>query len=598
MADSSQRGLTLAGSFPAPTAEQWRTLVDGVLKGRRFDDVLVTSLYDGIDVQPLYTAPTTDGSDTDGSDDALGLPGGPPFLRGGVAVRAAWDVRQHHDVAAGASADANAAVLNDLERGATSIWLRAEADQLPAVLEGVYLDLAPVVLDAGPAFAAAARALISLWQARGVAPSAALGGFGADPLGAGGALAEAVELATLAHREYPGVRALVADATPYHDAGGSDAEELGCSLATGVAYLRALTAVGLDLAAAAGEIEFRYAAGADQFSTIAKLRAARRLWARVTEASGATQTQAQHAVTSTAMMTRRDPWVNMLRTTIACFGAAVGGADAITVQPFDAAIGRSDDFARRIARNTQALLHDEASLARVIDPAGGSWYVEALSDGLAREAWAWFQAIERAGGMAQALADGVIAARIDATWSARSANIARRKDPITGVSEFPNIAEAPVVRPPAAAPRGHALPVRRYAAAYESLRDRADAAGTRPTVFLANLGPASVHTARAMFAKNLFEAGGIVALGDDGYDSPIAAAGAFAASGARLACICSSDAVYDERAEATAAALREEGAVRVYLAGRRDTPGVDEHIYAGCDVLDVLTRALDTLGVD
>ncbi|HEV8296959.1 MAG TPA: methylmalonyl-CoA mutase family protein [Acidimicrobiales bacterium] len=588
MADSSPGDLALAAEFPRPTREQWRALVDGVLKGRPFEKVLVTTLYDGIDVQPLYTA-----DDASVSDRALGLPGSEPYVRGSAPMREGWDVRQHHVVTDPAAA--NEAILGDLERGATSIWLRAEASDLAEALEGVYLNMAAVVLDSGPDFAAAARGLIALWADREIVPSAALGGFGADPIARGGDLAAAVELAALAHEQYAEVRAIVTDGTPYHDAGGSDVEELGCSMATGVAYLRALTSAGLDVAAAARQIEFRYAASADQFATIAKLRAARRLWARVTEACGAAQPQLQHAVTSSAMMTQRDPWVNLLRTTIAGFAAALGGADAITVQPFDAAIGVPDTFARRIARNTQALLHDEASLARVVDAAGGSWYVEALTDQLAREAWAWFQEIERGGGMVRALADGIVATRIDATWSARAANIARRKDAITGVSEFPNLRETPVSRPAPPPAQPSPLPSRRYAAAYEALRDRAESVTPRPRVFLANLGSPAVHTARAMFARNLFEAGGIEAVGDDGYDSPIASAGAFAASGARIACICSSDAMYEERADATAAALREEGAERVYLAGRRDTPGVDEHIYAGCDAIAVLTRALDAL---
>jgi methylmalonyl-CoA mutase len=208
----------------------------------------------------------------------------------------------------------------------------------------------------------------------------------------------------------------------------------------------------------------------------------------------------------------------------------------------------------------------------------------------------WFQEIERAGGIEAAIASGLVEQRIGATWSDRLKNLARRKDSITGVSEFPDIAEAPVVRPAPPAP-GVAAPLaaHRYAEAFEALRDRADAAARRPTVFLANLGPIAVHTARATFAKNFFEVAGIAAIGNDGFDSPVAIEAAFAASGARIACICSSDAVYEERAEATARALHDAGAVRVYLAGRHEAPGVDEHVYTGCDALSTLTRALDAL---
>lgn len=590
--------LVLGGEFPTPTRDQWLALAEGVLKGKPFDKVLVSRLYDGIDVQPLYTA-----ADAASATDPVGAPGAAPFVRGASAAGTGWDVRQRVDVGDDAGA-ASRAILAELERGATSILLGLrDLDPagfpavLAAALDGVFLDLAGVVLDAGASFAPASAALLALAERNGVAASALAGNIGADPLVHGGTVADAVAIARDNAASRPGLRTFAVDGTVWNDAGASDAEELGCTLASAVAYLRALTDAGLDLAAAAGQIEFRLAVGADQFSGIAKLRAARRLWARVTEVCGAAQPQQQHAITSKAMMTRRDPWVNLLRTTIACFAAGTGGAGAITVLPFDDAIGESDAFARRIARNTQALLLDESNLGRVADPGGGSWYVESLTEQLAQQAWTWFQAIERAGGMQAALDSGLVAERIGATWTARLKNLARRKDPLTGVSEFPDITETPVVRNAPAVGGSSPLPAHRYAEAFEALRDRADAATERPRVFLANLGPIAVHTARATFAKNFFEVAGIETLGNDGFDSPVAVEAAFAASGAKLACICSSDAVYDERAEATARALHDAGAVRVYLAGRHEAPGVDEHVYTGCDALDTLTRALDVLAV-
>ncbi|MEU5420958.1 methylmalonyl-CoA mutase family protein, partial [Streptomyces sp. NPDC020667] len=419
------------------------------------------------------------------------------------------------------------------------------------------------------------------------------------------------DLAARCLRDRPGLRALTVDALPYHDAGGSAAQELGASLATGVAYLRALTDRGLGVDQACAQLEFRYAATADQFLTIAKLRAARRLWARVAEVSGATTgaAQRQHAVTSSVMMTRRDPWVNMLRTTIACLGAGVGGADAVTVLPFDAALGLPDAFARRIARNTSSILLEESHLARVIDPAGGSWYVERLTDELAHAAWAWFQEIERAGGQAAALRSGLIAERLADTWRQRTEDLATRREPITGVSEFPNLGEPPVPRDPAPATPGGGLPTVRRDEAYEALRARSDAhltaTGTRPRVFLAALGPAAAHTGRAAFAANLFQAGGIEPVHDPVAVGPDTAAGAFARSGASVACLCSSDKLYAEQAEAVATALKEAGAERVFLAGRPDAAqqetyrraGVDEFVFAGGDAVTVLTSVLDRMGV-
>jgi len=600
--------LPLAAEFPDPTRPQWRRLVEDVLrKAGRTDlsdtaaeDALATELQDGITTRPLYTA------DDDAGDP--GLPGLPPFVRGGRPMGNAvtgWDVRQRHDQPA--AKRANEAVLADLENGGTSLWLRLGGTGLPAaglpeVLDGVLLDLAPIVLAAGPEFATAARTLLDLAAERG---TPALGRLGAAPLGhvartgddAGlaGHTAAAAELAALCHREHPGLRALTVDALPYHEAGASPAQELGASLATGVAYLRDLTSAGLPVEAALGQLEFRYAATADQFLTIAKLRAARRLWARVAQVCGAPEgAQLQHAVTSSVMMTRRDPWVNMLRTTVACLGAGVGGADAVTVLPFDDALGLPDDFARRIARNTSSILMEESHLARVIDPAGGSWYVERLTGDLGQAAWAWFQEIERAGGQAAALRSGLVAERLSRTWEEREADLARRREPITGVSEYPNLAEDRVERDPAPdRPRG-GLPKVRRDQAYESLRARSDAhlaaTGVRPRVVLAGLGPAAAHTARTSFAANLFQAGGIEAVPGE--------AGAFGGSGATVACLCSSDALYAERAGAAAAELRSAGATWIFLAGRPGAyAGVDEYVFAGCDAVAVLSSVLDRMGV-
>lgn len=617
-------GLSLAAEFPAPTHEQWQGLVAGVLRksgrdvsGAAAEDALSTSLEDGLTTRPLYTA-------ADAPGDA-GLPGFAPFTRGGTPGGPApggWDVRQRH--ARTDPARTNEAVLDDLANGTTSLWLAVGAAGVPVsglaeALDGVYLDLAPIALDAGDEFPAACAELLRLYDERDVPRGEVRGTLGADPIGrlartgdeTPGLQDAAAELAGRCHREYPELRALVVDALPYHEAGGSAVQELGCSLAAGVAALRDLTAAGLSVEAACGQLEFRYAATADQFLTIAKLRAARRLWARVAEVSGAGPAgaaQRQHAVTSSVMMTRRDPWVNMLRTTVASLAAGVGGADSVTVLPFDHTLGLPDGFARRIARNTSTILIEESHLGRVIDPAGGSWYVERLTDDLAHAAWAWFQEIERAGGQRAALRDGLIAERLAATWATRSEKLARRREPVTGVSEFPQLAEAPVVRdtPPPAATGG--LPTVHRDDAFEALRSRSDAhlasTGARPRVLLAALGPAAAHTARVTFASNLFQSGGIEPVHDPVTVDATTVADALTASRATLACLCSSDPIYAEQAAQVAAALKAAGATRVYLAGRpgeqRETlirAGVDEFAAAGDDAVAVLSAALDHLGV-
>jgi methylmalonyl-CoA mutase len=292
--------------------------------------------------------------------------------------------------------------------------------------------------------------------------------------------------------------------------------------------------------------------------------------------------QRQHAVTSAAMMTARDPWVNLLRTTIAAFAAGVGGADAVTVLPYDHLLARPGASARRLARNTQLLLIEEAHVARVLDPAGGSFYVERYTEELAQAAWAWFTELERAGGLAAALDSGLVAERLARTWARHASNIAHRRDPITGVSEFPNLAETPPQRRAVPVPAGGGLPRHRYAEAFELLRDRSDAQPIRPAVRLATLGPASAHGPRVTFATNLFAAGGIAVTTEEG--PPVA-------------CICGPDKDYPDGVAPLVAALRKAGAAHIWLAGKGDYPDVDGYIYSGCDAVQVLTTTLADLGV-
>ena len=594
--------LSLGAEFPTPDRDEWLAAVEKVLRGRSFDKVLVGATRDGLDIQPLYTA-------TDGSYGKM-VPVDPERLARG------WDVRQVHD---GADTGVAAAVVAELERGATSVELTAPAggwslEALRSATEGVLLDLAPVVL-APHGSAEAARALHALVVERGdVATTRSW--LGLDPVGevARGAqgstdacIAVAAELAPL----LPRGRTVTVDSTRYADAGATEAEELGWGIATAVAYLRAFEKVGVGPEAAARTIGFRMSAGADQFLTIASMRAARRLWNRVLDSCGvpaAATPQVIQAVTSRAMYSRRDPWVNMLRATTAALAAGVGGADAVTVLPFDDALGASDAFSRRVARNTQLLLIEESHLATVVDPAAGSWFVESLTDRLAAAAWNAFQGVEAKGGIEVALADGSIADDLEAAWNQRLAEIGTRRAPITGVSEFPDIDETPLVR--SARPAGAGFPVRRMAAPFEALRDAADRAlassGNRPSVHLAALGPLATHTARSTWITNFLAVGGIAAGGGDvdGSASPIEAEARFSESGASVAVICSSDGVYADRAAATATALKEAGARKVVLAGApgdlRDdllAAGVDEFWHVGADVLEALTRLHVDLGI-
>lgn len=606
---ASDAPLALAGDFPAAGREQWRSLVDAVLAKSGLDfDALSYRSYDGLTLAPLYTA--EDLPDGVGID-AAGLPGQPPFVRGSRAERSGWDVRQR--VAEPDPAAGNRAVLAELAGGASSIWLRlgagaAPVESLATLLDGVYLDLAAVALDAGAATEAAAGALLRLVRDR--EPAEVSGTLGADPIGLAARTGTAADLDVLARlaelsADFPRLLPATVDGTVYSEAGGSDSDELAISVAVGVAYLRALTGAGLGIEQALAQLEFRYAVSADQWASMAKLRAARRLWDRVAELCGApagSRGQRQHAVTAAVTLTRRDPWVNLLRATVGCFAAAVGGADAITVAPFDSALGLPDDFGRRIARNTQAILHDESSLARVLDPGGGSWYLESLTEQLAEVAWSKFTAIERAGGAVAACESGMLAGMLEASWQPRRDNLARRRDPITGVSEFAMLAETPITRRPQPEPPAGGLPRVRYAEPFEVLRDRSDAqlaaTGARPAVFLAAFGPAAAHSGRVGFAQNLLAAGGIEAILGSGEPEELVTA--YRAGGSPLALLCSSDQLYAEQAAALADALRGAGAEQVWIAGPArlvDGGHLDAAVHAGCDAVAALTAMLDVLGV-
>jgi methylmalonyl-CoA mutase len=599
--------LSLAADFPAPSRAEWAALVDAVARRARriAEDAApgsgVTALtrrdLDGIPVRPLYTA-------DDAPTGVIGVPGAPPFLRGSRAtgpVPTGWEVRQRHREPDAALAAAGIAA--DLENGVSAIWLAVGADatdpaDLGAVLADVYLDLAPVVLDAGPVAEQAAEAFLAAAAERGVPHADLLGTLGLDPIGlrastgSGPAPSSVVPLARRLAGSHPRMRAISVDALPVHTAGGSDAQELAYSLSAGVAYLRELTAAGLDLVTAAGLLEFRYAATAEQFPTVAKLRAARRLWSRVTEACGRACPQFQHAVGSPTMLTRRDPYVNLLRGTVAGFAAGVGGADAVTVPPFDAAIGASEPFSRRIARNTQALLIDEAHLARVLDPAGGSWYVEAHTTALARAAWAFFQELEAAGGAVAVLDSGLLDERIGAVRTRRERDVATRRTALTGVNEFPDLDERPVIRSPLPDRGPGGLPYHRPAEPFEAWRDRSDAqlaeTGRRPRAFLATLGPLAAYTVRAGFARNLLQSGGVEVVEAGPTDTADDVAAAFTAADTPVAVLCSTDPIYAERAAACVTALRAAGAGLLLLAGKAEVPGLDGHLAAGADALAVI----------
>jgi methylmalonyl-CoA mutase len=478
----SDKELTL--DFPPVSYDEWKASVLTELKGAPFEKKLVSRTLEGIDIQPLYTA-----ADWPSDGDPSGFPGFLPLTRGGRAIghaAAGWDIRQEHMHPD--PAETNHAVLEDLAHGVTSIQLRLDAaacagldadareaaelggrdgvmayslGDFESVLGSVHLDIAPAALDAGAAFLPAAALLVAWLRRQKLDPAAVRCAFNADPLGAlmseghlpvpfDVALAQMADLAAWTAANYAHATAVEVNTGAYHHAGATSTQDLAFAVATGVEYLRVMTAAGLDVDKAIGQIVFSDSVGCRFFQAIAKLRALRKMWAKVVTTVGGSPAAAQwtriHVRTSRRVLTRRDPWVNLLRNTVCCFAGAVGGADSITTAPLDAAIGLSDEFSRHLARNTHTILLEESHLKRVIDHAGGSWFLERLTDQLAERAWALFQTIEERGGMIRVATDGWVAEQIRAVEATRERDLATRKQAVTGVSEHPDLREQPVDR--------------------------------------------------------------------------------------------------------------------------------------------------------
>jgi methylmalonyl-CoA mutase len=612
--------------------DQWRAAVAGVLaKSTRKDPaelgaeperLLDSPTYEGFPIRPLYTV-------LDEHPEPA-LPGQWPYVRGGDALRdvkSGWKVAESFPLPGGQPvSDGNVAVLSALTDGVSALVLRvgqaSEATggssgagvpvaELDRLLEGVFLELVAVNLESGADYVAAADAVLALVSNFDGDKRRTLSvDLGADPLTAalGDRSAPTVdEVVTTAAKLTGfagGVRAVTVDGAALHDLGASASWELAGSVAAGVAYLRLLCDGGIAAPDALAQIAFRYAADDDQFMTIAKMRAARQLWARVAEVIGHPEAGAAtiHAVTSRAMMAQRDPWVNMLRTTLGAFGAGVGGADTVQVYEFDSSIpdglpGVARTFARRMARNTQLLLLEESHLGRVLDPAGGSWFVEDLTRRLTEEAWRHFQDVEARGGFVEARDH--VAAQIAEVRATRSDDVAHRRTALTGVNEYPNLTEAPLTASDSTSS------VARYAAGFEALRDRSDAylaaGGERPKALLLPVGPLAEHNIRTSFAANLLASGG-VETDNPGTVSAAGVAQAVTEAGNPAAVvICGTDARYADEASEVVRAARAAGVSHVYLAGpakavseSADKP--DEYLTAKIDAIDALSTLLTRLG--
>jgi methylmalonyl-CoA mutase len=429
--------IPLAESFAPVSRADWLALVGKTLKGAGVE-ALVGRTADDLPLAPLYTAEDS--------------PAPLPFVPAAREGSRSWDIRariSHPDPAV-----AQAQALEALAGGAASLLLEIEdgrgrgarlgsAGDLAQALDGVMTDVASVALDAGFLGPAAAVWLGAAAKASPVAPLAlhldplsAFAAAGASPGPIEGHLTGAAAVAARLAETYPRASLFLASGAVVHEAGGAPAWALGFAAATAVAYAKALVAAGMPIPAAFARITLGLAADAQPLGVIAKARAARVLWTRITQACGISAPARIEARTSGRMLTRADRWTNLIRLTAAGFGAAVGGADIIVMGAFTDAIGLPDAFPMRMARNTQLILMEEAHLGKVADPAGGAWALEAQTANLARAAWANFVAIEAAGGVVAALRDGLIARAVDAARADLQTALASRQAKIIGVTDF------------------------------------------------------------------------------------------------------------------------------------------------------------------
>ncbi|TVR48685.1 MAG: methylmalonyl-CoA mutase [Puniceicoccaceae bacterium] len=706
-------GLDLKRWFPPPEPEAWRRAAEEALAGAPFEKRLVTPTPEGIALQPIYNREALAGLGFTAAAPGAGLP-----VRGGTAtgyLTRPWRISQ--ELPYSTPEEFNRAARLDVERGQTELNIlldlatqdgrdadHAEPTEVGACglsvctvgdLERAFdgIDLARVSLYLRTAASGLPMAALLLaWaEKRGLEATALTGCIESDPLGTlawrgrltcplTAAYAEMAELTRFASAHAPNLQTIVVQGHPYHDGGASASQELAFVLATGVEYLRRLLDAGLSLEQIAPRVRLAFSIGSNFFMEAAKLRVGRMLWARVLEAYGAPAELRRahlHARTSLWNKTRLDPFVNVLRGTTEAFSAVVGGCDSLHVGPFDEVSRLPDDFSRRLARNTQIILQEECQLTGVVDPAGGSWYLEKLTDELADKAWAAFQEIESGGGIARALEAGRIQESVTALAAKRRAALAARREVQVGVNNWPNARElpleprlpdyvaihrrrarqvadfrvaagaeagagvlaalqalldAPADEKPAAAiaaakagaslgeitrslrgdqPEAVAfapIPAGRGSEGFEILRraawKHADAAGSAPKLFQANLQPSRLYRLRADWTSSFFQVGGFEVLADQDFATVEEAAPAFIESGARIAVIVSSDETYPASVPALARLIKARdpeccllvaGAPGDQEAAFREA-GVDDFVHVRVNAHDLLSRLLTQIG--
>jgi methylmalonyl-CoA mutase len=588
--------MSLLSEFPSHTYEQWHAAAEALLKGAPFEQKLVSKTYEDITIQPIYRR-----EDIAELEHRKHFPGSSSLVRGSRAdgfLKAGWEVSQ--ELNASTPAELNALIHDGLNGGQSELnilftnGLKLDnAADVKLAFNGVALDAISIWWQSGPASSTISPLIIQAAKELGVSPDKLRGGFENDPfaewISNGSLIPKRFDEIAALTKATPSLRTLSIQGDIYHNAGATATQELGYIIATLVAYIEEMKTRGISPAVTLSKTRIRLSIGSDYFMEIAKIRAARWLWSKVASAYGVENAPVHiHASTSKWNKTTYDAHTNMLRVTAEAFAAVVAGVDSLHIGPFDEISGKTDEFSRRIARNLHTILREECGLDQVIDPSGGSTYIEWLTDKLAAKSWEIFQDIEKQGGMQIALESGTVQQTVQSIAMAKFQNIRRRKDKIVGVNLYPDLKGNKLAgdRTPTAA--SSSLPPRRAAEEYEALRDASAAfaakTGAAPAILQLNIGPSRNYRLRADWTAAFFEAAGFAVDGKRDFKSIDEAVSALTETKAAIAVITSDDATYLENVEPLAQALKAaKPAIHLLLAG---APGENEAIWRAAGVND------------
>ena len=612
--------LNLLADFPPVSTEEWMAKITADLKGADFDKKLVWKTNEGFNVRPFYRA-----NDIEGLKTTDLLPGEFPYVRG-TKTDNNWLIRQ--DVKVDDPAEANKKALDLLTKGVTSLGFKLSkkdlgADYIAALLQGIP---ATVELNFHICVSRAAELvelLAAYFKAQGFDLATLQGSVNFDPMNRmllkGKDLEEPfiTERATTllrAAEALPGYRVIGVNAVSLQDAGAHITQELGYALAWGTQYIEMMDQAGIDPAEAARRVKFNFGVGSNYFMEMAKFRATRMLWAlivdkylesRPEDVRRAASKMHIHAETTTFNLTIFDANVNMLRTQTEAMSAVLAGVDSLTVLPYDTAYKTADDFSERIARNQQLLLKEESHFDKVVDPAAGSYYIETLTEAIAKQAWAIFLDVEDKGGFFAAIKQGLVQQAITATAEARLKAISSRKEILVGTNQYPNFTETAadkvtlephVCKCGCSAEHGQiaTLPHVRGAEQFEALRFATERSGKRPKVFMLTIGNLAMRLARAQFSSNFFACAGYEIIDNLGFDTVAEGVQAAEKAGADVLVLCSSD---DEYATFAPEAYRlAKGKFLFVVAGAPacmddlKAQGIEHFIHVRVNVLDTLRR--------